>query len=210
MRWRRGAGDVGSFEPAAGQLRGARTWGKMRVTSMMTLHAPVKFRLIAALSLAVILGSLLGTGKSFAQAVEQKLSPLGATTAEIAKVYGPVLRHHARVRHHEVIDGGNSIFTGDLHGRNGIIIRAVYHKDRCVLLEYTRVDGALTAADVDAALGASVSGFAWEMGKDSTDATKFYHRTDGKAIANWATGYDGSLLVSTEDADSGFGNDLVR
>ena len=79
-----------------------------------------------------------------------------------------------------------------------------------MLLEYTRVDGALTAADVDAALAASVAGFAWEMGKDSTDATRFYHRTDGKAIANWQTGNDGSLLVSTEDADTTFSKDFAH
>ena len=115
-----------------------------------------------------------------------------------------MVRRNARVRHHEVLDGGDSIFTGDLHGKNGLIIRTVYHKDCCVLLEYTRVDGSLTPADVDKALAASVAGFAWEMGKDSTDAAKFYHRTDGKAIANWETGYDGSLLVSTEESDSGF------
>ena len=63
---------------------------------------------------------------------------------------------------------------------------------------------------MDAALATSVASFAWEMGKDSTDAAKLYHRTDGKAIAHWATGYDGSLLVSSEDADNGFTNNLVR
>ncbi len=177
---------------------------------MKTSRAFGWFRLVPACWLVVALRLTFGTTASYAQALEPKPTPLGATPTEIIKIYGPVLRHHARVRHHEIIDGGDSIFTGDLHGRNGLIIRAVYHKDRCVLLEYTRVDGALTAADVDAALAASVSGFTWEMGKDSTDSTKFYHRTDGKAIANWATGYDGSLLVSTEDSDSGFGKDLVR
>ncbi len=142
--------------------------------------------------------------------LEPKISPLGATPAEIVKIFGPLLRHNARVRHHEILDGGDSVFTGDLYGKNGLIIRVVYHKDHCVLLEYTRVDGSLSPTDVDAALAASMAGFAWEMGKDSTDASKFYHRTDGKAIAQWATGYDGSLLVSTEDGDSGFTNNLVH
>ena len=130
--------------------------------------------------------------------------------AEIAKLYGPVLRHNARVRHHEIIDGGDSIFTGDLHGKNDLVVRTVYHKDRCVLLEYTRINAALSAADIDAALAVNVAGFAWEMGKDSTDTSKYYHRTDGRAIAQWATGYDGSLLVFSEESDTGFGRDIGR
>ena len=177
---------------------------------MMALRALAFFRSVTALRLAVILTLGAWLPSSRAQLLEPKISPLGATPAEISKIFGPVLRHNARVRHHEILDGGDSIFTGDLHGKNGLIIRTVYHKDRCVLLEYTRVDGALSQMDVDAALAASVAGFAWEMGKDSTDAAKLYHRTDGKAIAHWATGYDGSLLVSTEDGDNGFTNNLVH
>ena len=168
------------------------------------------FRPMAALWLAIVLTLPLGPAPGRGQLLEPKICALGASPADIIKIYGPVLRRNARVRHHEILDGGDSIFTGDLHGRNGIVIRTVFNKDRCVLLEYTRVDGALSAADVDAALAASKAAFAWEMGKDSTDASKFYHRTDGKAIANWATGYDGSLLVSTEDSDNGFGKDLVH
>ena len=145
-----------------------------------------------------------------AQALDPKTCALGATPAEIAKIYGPVLRHNARVRHHEILDGGDSIFTGDLHGKNDLIVRTVYHKDRCVLLEYTRINAALSQADVDAALAASVAGFAWEAGQDSTNTAKYYHRTDGKAIAQWAVGYDGSLLVSTEEGDTGFGKDIGR
>lgn len=177
---------------------------------MMALRAPAFFRLSTALVPAVALTLSLCLASAPAQLLEPKICPLGATPAEIVKIYGPVLRHNARVRHHEILDGGDSIFTGDLHAKNGLIIRTVYHKDRCLLLEYTRVDGALSAADVDTALAASVAGFSWEMGKDSTDAAKFYHRTDGKAIAQWATGYDGSLLVATEDSDNGFGRDLVH
>ena len=151
-----------------------------------------------------------GTGVARAQRLDPKICPLGATAAEIIQLYGPVIRHNARVRHHQILDGGDSIFTGDLHGKGGLIIRVVYHQERCVLLEYTRVDAALSAADVDAALAASVEGFSWETGKGSTADAKLYHRTDGKAIAHWAPGYDGSLLVSTEDSDNGFGKDLVR
>ncbi len=158
--------------------------------------AAVRFWLAAAL--AVLSSPALGS----AQGSEAKICPLGATPAEIVKFYGPVLRHHARVRHHEIIDGGDSIFTGDLHGKNDLVIRTVFHKDHCVLLEYTRINAALSAADVDAA------GFAWEMGKDSTDTSKYYHRTDGRAIAQWAAGYDGSLLVSAEESDTDFGKDI--
>lgn len=177
---------------------------------MMALRAHTFFRSVAALWLAVVLASAGWTPSSQAQLLASKTSPLGATPAEIVKIFGSVLRHNARVRHHEILEGGDSVFTGDLHGQSGLIIRVVYHKDRCVLLEYTRVDGALSPADVDAALAASVAEFAWEMGKDSTDASKFYHRTDGKAIAQWATGYDGSLLVASEDSDNGFTNNLVH
>lgn len=177
---------------------------------MMALRSSVFSRSAAALWLALVLASAGWTGAARAQLLEPKLTPLGATPAEIVKIFGPVLRHNARVRHHAILDGGDSIFTGDLHGRNGLVIRVVYHKDRCVLLEYTRVDGALSPADIDAALAASVASFAWEMGKDSTDASKFYHRTDGKAIAQWATGYDGSLLVTSEDSDNGFTNNLAH
>ena len=177
---------------------------------MMALRVSAFFRLVAPIGLTLILALMAPSPVSRAQLLEPKISPLGATPAEIVKIYGPVLRHNARVRHHEILDGGESIFTGDLHGKNGIIVRTVYHKDRCVLLEYTRVDGSLSQADVDAALAASVSGFAWEMGKDSTDTAKMYHRSDGKAIAHWAIGYDGSLLVSSEDSDNGFTNNLVH
>ncbi len=177
---------------------------------MRALRLSAFLRPAATLGLALILTLLAHPLVGQAQRLEPKISPLGATPAEIIEIYGPVLRHNARVRHHEILDGGDSIFTGDLHGKNGIIVRTVYHKDRCVLLEYTRVDGALSVADVDAALAASVANFSWETGKDSTDTAKLYHRSDGKAIAHWATGYDGSLLVSSEDSDSGFTTNLVH
>ena len=175
---------------------------------MMDLRAHAFSRPAAALCLALVLTLALCATPTGAQSPAPKICALGATPAEIIQIYGPVLRHNARVRHHQILDGGDSIFNGDLHGRNDLVIRTVYQKDRCVLLEYTRIDAALSAADVDAALAASASSFAWEAGKDSTDTSKYYHRTDGKAIAQWATGYDGSLLVSTEDGDTGFGKDI--
>ena len=177
---------------------------------MMALRLPALLRPVVVSVWLVIVLSLLWScpvvGR--AQGQEAKICPLGATPMEIVKIYGPVLRHNARVRHHEIIEGGDSVFTGDLHGKNDLVIRTVYHKDRCVLLEYTRINAALSVADVDAALASSVAGFAWEMGKDSTDTSKYFHRSDGRAIAQWATGYDGSLLVSVEEADTGFGKDI--
>ena len=123
--------------------------------------------------------------------------PLGATPQQIVGRYGPVLKHNARVRHHQVLEGG-TILDGDLHGRNGMIIRVVYHQNRAVLLEYTRTGGPLTASDINTLLAACADGSSWEMGKDSTDAVKLYHRFDGKAVAHWSTA-DESLLVAAED-----------
>ena len=176
----------------------------MKVLRALAFVRPSAVAFCLAAALAVWSGPVTGR----AQSADAKVCALGATRAEISKLYGPVLRHNARVRHHEILDGGDSVFTGDLYGKHDLIIRAVFNRERCVLLEYTRINAALGAADVDAALAASVSGFAWETGKDSTDASKYYHRTDGKAIAQWATGYDGSLLVSAEDGDTGFGRDI--
>ena len=128
----------------------------------------------------------------------EHVCPLGATPPQIVARYGPVLRHNARVRHHQVLDGG-TILDGDLHGKNGMIIRVVYHQGYSVLLEFTRATGPLTAADVNTLLTSCAAASTWEMGKDSTDAAKFYHRADGKAVAHWSTPDDGSLLVASED-----------
>ncbi len=126
--------------------------------------------------------------------------PLGATPQEIVRLYGPVLKHNARVRRHIVLEGGTTL-DGDLHGRNGLIIRVVYHDGHVVMLEYTRVAGALTAADVKSLLDTLVDGSAWVQGKDSTDANKFFRRTDDRAVANYSVEYDGSLLVAAEGFD---------
>ena len=128
--------------------------------------------------------------------------PLGATPAEIAKRFGPVLKHNARVRHHQVLEGG-TVLDGDLHGKNGLIIRVVYHQGHAVLLEYTRAAGTLTTADINTLLAGCADGSVWEMGKDSTDATKLYHRTDGRAIAHWAVADDSFLIASEGDNPNG-------
>jgi hypothetical protein len=127
--------------------------------------------------------------------------PLGETPAQIIQRYGPVRRHHARVRHHQVLEGGTDM-DGDLHEKNGIIVRVVYHQGHADLLEFNREAGALSPADVDLLLAATAGGFAWEQGKGSNDAMKMYRRTDNRAIAHWTTDADGSLLIATEDATS--------
>ena len=124
-------------------------------------------------------------------------NPLGATPQEIVKLYGPVLKHNARVRHHQVLEGG-TVLDGDLHGRNGLIVRVVYHGGCSVLLEYTRAGGALTPADVNLQLTATAGDSSWTPGKDSTEAIKLYHRADGKAVAHYAADNDGSLLIAIE------------
>ena len=125
-----------------------------------------------------------------------RVCPLGATPLEIADRYGPVLKHNARVRHHQILEGG-TILDGDLHGKNGMVIRVVYHQYRAVLLEFTRAVGPLTLADVNALLTSCAADSTWEMGKDSTDAAKLYHRADGRAVAHWST-EDASLLIASE------------
>ena len=135
-------------------------------------------------------------------------TPLNSTPTEVAKFYGPVLKHNARVRNHQVLEG--TVLDGDLYGKNGIVIRAVYFKSRCVLLEYTRATGTLTPADVNQFLAANAGGSSWQQGKDSTDVSKFYRRLDDKAIAHWSTENDGSLLVSTEDGNSTLGGGLLQ
>ena len=132
-----------------------------------------------------------------AKATPAGRNPLGATSQEIVRLYGPVLRHNARVRHHQVLEGG-TVLDGDLHGRNGFIIRVVYHEGRAILLEFTRVGGAVTPADVNFLLTATADNSAWVPGKDSTDTTKFYRRADNKAIASYAVGDDGSLIIAAE------------
>ncbi len=131
-------------------------------------------------------------------------TPLGATPQQIATLYGPVLRHNARVRRHEILEGG-SVIDGDLYSRNGLVIRVVFHGGLSVLLEYTRVAGALTVHDANVLLAANADQTStWEPGKDNTETNRFYHRSDGKAVAHYATEYDGSLLIAAENVGSDF------
>ena len=127
-------------------------------------------------------------------------NPLGATPQEIVKLYGPVLKHNARVRHHQVLEGG-TVLDGDLHGRNGVIIRVVYHGGRSVLLEFTRVGGGVSAADVNVLLTATADDSSWIPGRESTDTTKLYRRVDSRAIASYVSGDDGSLIIAAEGQD---------
>ena len=159
---------------------------------------------------ALFVGLLLsGSGAaSHAGDILPGSTPLNATPAEIAKIYGPVLKHNARVRNHQVLEG--SVMDGDLYGKNGFIIRAVYIKGRCVLLEYTRATGPLTFADVNPLLAANAGNSTWETGKDSTDATRFYRRLDDKAVAEWTRDNDGSLLISVEDGNTALGGGLLQ
>ena len=150
------------------------------------------------------LSVLAGAGlRADDKAAPASATPLNATPAEVAKFYGPVLKHNARVRNHQILEG--TVLDGDLYGKNGIVIRAVFFKGRCVLLEYTRSTGPLTLADVNQFLAANAASSSWQQGKDSTDAAKFYRRLDDKAIAHWSTENDGSLLVSVEDGNSSLG-----
>ena len=127
--------------------------------------------------------------------------PLGESPAQIVQRYGPVLRHNARVRHHQVLEGGSAM-DGDLHQKNSIIIRVVYQHGRAALLEFNRVAGPLLSADVDLLLASTSAGFTWEPGKDTADGAKVFHRSDNRAVANLTTDADGSLLVATEDANT--------
>ncbi len=125
-------------------------------------------------------------------------TPLGSTPQQIAALYGPVLRHNARVRRHQILEGG-TVIDGDLYSRNGLVIRVVFHANIAILLEYTRVDGLLTAQDANLLLAANAGSATWEPGKQNTEANRFYHRSDTKAVAHYASEYDGSLLVAAEN-----------
>ena len=123
-------------------------------------------------------------------------SPLGATAEEIAQRYGPILKHNARVWHHQVLEGG-TVLDGDLHGKNGLVIRVVYHQAHVVLIEFTRATAPMSVADVNALLATCADDSTWEPGKDSTEKTKFFHRADGRAIGHWEVD-DSSLLIASE------------
>ncbi len=122
---------------------------------------------------------------------------LGATADEMAKLYGPIFRHNARIYHRQIYDG--SELDGDIYRKSNLCVRATFRRGKIVLLEFSKIDDALKQTEVDTFLSANAEGSRWEAGKDSTLEAKFYHRQDGRAIAQWAIGYDGSLLISAEE-----------
>ncbi len=153
-------------------------------------------------SLALLIASL-GVLLAGVSLRAQEETPLGATPQQIGVLYGPVVRHNARVRRHEILEGG-TVIDGDLYSRNDLVIRVVFHGGIAVLLEYTRISGPLTAHDVNVLLAANAKFGTWEPGKDSTETNRFYQRSDGKALAQYTTEYDGSLLVASENTGNDF------
>lgn len=158
-------------------------------------------------ALVLVAGGLLPAGTSRLQAQEEQTpavrAPLGATPQQIGELYGKVLRHNARVRRHQILEGG-TVIDGDLYSRNGLVIRVVFHAGVAVLLEYTRVEGPLTAQDASLLLAANADASTWESGKDSTETSRFYRRADGKALAHYATEYDGSLMIASDNFSNDF------
>ena len=162
---------------------------------------PLLPRLLA--SAVCCLWFLLGSASTRAEDAAEKV-PLGATPQQISALYGPVLRHNARVRRHAILEGG-TVIDGDLYSRNGLVVRVVFHGGVAVLLEYTRVAGALTVQDVNVLLAANADVTStWTAGKDNTEAERFYQRSDGGALAHYASEYDGSLLIASDKIDSDF------
>ena len=139
---------------------------------------------------------------------ESPKAPLGSTPQQIAALYGPVLRHNARVRRHQILEGGTAI-DGDLYSRNGLVVRVVYHAGVAVLLEYTRVAGPLTIPDANLLLAANASTAAWEPGKENTETNRFFRRSDNKAVAHYAAEYDGSLLIAAETTSNNLCGDRI-
>ena len=162
---------------------------------------------VLRLTAAVVCLSFLPGGASRADEptpAAAEVLPLGATPPQIVALYGPVLRHNARVRHHQILEGG-SVIDGDLYSRNGLVIRVVFYAGAAVLLEYTRATGPLTPRDVTVLLAANAGTTGtWEPGKDSTETNRYYRRSDGKALAHYTPEYDGSLLIAAENTGSDF------
>ncbi len=75
----------------------------------------------------------------------------------------------------------------------------MFRQGKVVLLEFSRLDGALKPSEIDAALSASAAAVGWEVGRDSTETARYYRRRDNLTIAHWAIGLEGSLLISAED-----------
>lgn len=121
---------------------------------------------------------------------------LGATPGIMSKMYGPVLRHGARVWHRELYDTG--VLDGDIYRKDDLFVRAVFRTGTVELLEFCTLSRILTQRDIDALLDANGNGSRWLLGADSTSTAKYYRREDGGAIAHWSAGENGSLLLSAE------------
>jgi hypothetical protein len=146
------------------------------------------FRITAAVVAAAFGNHFIFAAPAYAQ--------LGATPEQMVKFYGPVFRHNARIWHRQIYE--SSMVDGDIYQKGGVYVRAVFRQGRAVLLEFSRIDAALKSQEIDDLLSVNAEGSHWEMGKDSTDGSKFYRRLDELAVAQWAVGEDGSLLVSAE------------
>ena len=123
-------------------------------------------RLAALTSVCLFTGTALAPA---APAADHHAGALGATPPEIVPRYGPVLAHNARFHHRLVITGGSAM-DGDLHGKDGLVVRVVYHQNRAVLLEFTRAVGVLAPADVDPMLSSSGDDSTWDgQGQHGSD-----------------------------------------
>lgn len=96
-------------------------------------HEPVRgfpgprAAVIAAATAVAVAGWLVSAGPVRAQ--------LGATPAEMAKIYGPVFRHNARIWHRQLYE--NSLVDGDIYQKGSLFVRAVFRQGRAVLLEFS-------------------------------------------------------------------------
>ena len=153
--------------------------------------------------LALVVAALAGA----ALVVPDARAQLGASPEQMAKAYGPVFRHNARIWHRQLYE--SSLVDGDIYQHGTVYIRAVFRQGKAVLLEYIKADAMFTDKEIDALLMENADGSHWETGKDSTAAAKNFRRLDNQAIAQWETGVDGSLLVSVE-ASSRIGEKLLQ
>ena len=105
---------------------------------------------------------------------------------------------------------GAAAFLGAGNAAAKFHIRVVFHAGVAVLLEYTRVNGQLTLQDANVLLAANTNDATWDPGKQNTETNRFYRRSDGKAVAHYATEYDGSLLIAAENTGGDlFGDRLL-
>lgn len=131
---------------------------------------------------------------------------LGEPGAGIARLYGAPVRRHARVHAHAII--GNDSTPGDVHLKDGCYIRIIYARAVCVQAEFSRQEGELSLAQVEAILAKAGDGSRWRRVPGGSEAHAFYRRADGQALASWTVGPEGSLLITSEDS-AGWGAKLL-